>query len=156
MNTNEDTLFIGQQVELQITGEHISEHVSETVVVALDRDGQYESCRRRTARNLLTVTLTEPLATVARFRAFVVGDDDLQAATPSFLLNAPFVAWTQEPASEITVNESVPLCVACWRNVQRDGKSSELDASGESTLAQDLTGTKAGSGASPRHAVWCN
>jgi len=139
MNTNEDTLFLGQQVELQITGNHISEHVSETVIVALDRDGQYESLADFEVPGTLMVTLTEPLASVARFRAFVAGDEGLQAATPQFLLSAPFVTWTQEPDADVTVSETVSLA---WHTGGTPGALEivRLDASGASTLIQNLSG----------------
>ncbi|MBK8130922.1 MAG: T9SS type A sorting domain-containing protein [bacterium] len=137
MTTPAETLYVGMQVELQITGDHIAEHVSETVIVALDRDGQVESLADITVPGTLIVTIEEPLSSVARFRAFVAGDQELQAATPAFVLSAPALAWTNEPPADVLANETVALS---WNaaGVQSAMEVVRLDASGETTLAENL------------------
>ncbi|MCB9357756.1 MAG: T9SS type A sorting domain-containing protein [Calditrichaeota bacterium] len=135
----EDTMYFGQTVTLNITGNHIAEHISETVIVVLDRDGVYESLGDVEVPGQMNVTLTEPASNHARFRAYVAGDDELQAASGTFVLRSPELEWSSVPGEDVQAGETIELS---WLAEGLPGtlELARLDENGETVLVPELSG----------------
>lgn len=133
-----DTLYTGQTVDVHVSGAHISEHISETVSIALERNGIPEVLGEVVVPGTLSVLLTAPLSDHALFRAFVDGDADLNAATPEFVLRMPTLQWESAPEGEVFAGDEVLIT---W-NIEGLPYAVELlryDVNGETVIVQNLT-----------------
>ncbi|MCB1060012.1 MAG: T9SS type A sorting domain-containing protein [Calditrichaeota bacterium] len=127
-----DELFVGESVQLEISGMHVHQQV----LVSLVRDGQEEVLGESNVPNDYLYILTGPEADEATFRVYVPGDEDLDATTEPFALHMPTVLWTSAP-EEVFAGEATMLE---WnvQGIQNALELVKLDDSGETVIVQNL------------------
>ncbi|MBK6767364.1 MAG: T9SS type A sorting domain-containing protein [bacterium] len=132
-----DTLYLGQTVQLHVTGTHISEHIGEQVIVVVDRDGVYQSIDETDVPGVIDYELSGNPHDHVRFRAFIAGDQELNSATNAFVLRAPVFGWSSVPGGDVYSGDAMTLA---WTSlgIESPVEIARLDESGESILAQDL------------------
>ncbi len=129
----EDELYVGQAVQLQITGEDIEQ----SVIIALERDGDIVTLGEATVPTDYAYILTGPPAESARFHVYIPGDEELHVTTAPFALRVPTIEWVAAPSAEVFAGETTELS---WNavGIQNALELIKLDESGETTIVQNL------------------
>lgn len=129
----DDVLYVGQTVQLSITGEHILQ----PVIVALNRNGELEPLGETSVPSDYVFILSSQPEENSSFVVYVPGDEELNVSTTPFALRLPTIEWVTPPPSEVHAGDLVPLA---WNfeGIQNALELVRIDQNGESTLAQNL------------------
>lgn len=130
---SDDVLYVGQTVQLNITGEHIFQ----PVIIALDRDGVLEQLGETTVPIEYAFILTSAPSENVRFVVYVPGDNELSVSTSPFALRLPTVEWVTPPPAEVYAGDAVELAWS-FEGIQNALEIVRVDATGETILVQEL------------------